>query len=98
MPRSGRPMKYRAFLEALDDNQIYTPATIARLGEELGLFEGIEPGTELSRAKLRVRHAMARRSANYRFPVYGDGQVILPGQGPLRGWSGERWKASLPSA
>lgn len=95
----GRPMRYRRFLELLDDNEVYVPATIARTGESAGLFKrqgGLFKndlkGRALDEAKLRVRHSLARFSSNHQFPLEGDGYVYLPGQAPIRGWYGWRWK------
>ncbi len=91
----GRPMKYRAFLEILDDATIYTPTTILRLGESRGLLEPSNDPEELKKQRIRVRHALARYSSNHFFPNRGDGFVCMKGQAPIRGWTGERWKRDL---
>ena len=88
-------MKYRPFLEVLDDDQIYTPATIVRNGITKGLLDDRLKGDELRLQKLRIRHAMARYSANHFFPKKGDGYIDVPGQAPARGWLGKRWKEDL---
>ena len=91
----GRPMKYDRFILILEDDTIYTPATIVRYGEERGLFSSRLKGPELAEAKLRVRHTLARFSTNHKFPGEGDGWTIIEGQAPLRGWFGKRWKKAL---
>jgi len=35
----GRPRKYNLFLQILDDETVYTPATIVSTGEKAGLFQ-----------------------------------------------------------
>ena len=88
----GRPMKYKRFLEVLGDEEIHTPATIVRTGEAKGLFGQLLTGEDLKKARLKVRHSLARFSSNHGFPKAGDGWVDLAGQPPQRGWFGKRWK------
>ena len=92
----GRPLKYPQFLQALEDREVYTPASIARLGEEKGLLEDIPPEQRKSHC-LKIRHTLARMSTNQQFPQGGDGTVFLRGQQPSRGWFGSRWKDCLRS-
>ena len=97
----GRPMKYAHFITILEDQVIYTPATIVRYGASMGFFDKRLKGEALKAAKMKVRHTLARLSANRDFPKGGDGWTVIPGQAPLRGWLGRRWKAALqvsPSA
>jgi hypothetical protein len=92
----GRPHKYARFLRCLEDDQIYTPAAIVRYGKSCGLFpEGISSDQE-RHLGLKIRHTLARLSKNHSFPAEGDGWVAIPGQAPMRGWQGWRWKAALP--
>ena len=92
----GRPMKYRPFLEILEDDQVYTPATIVRNGMDHGLMDTRLKGEALRKQKLKIRHALARYSSNHFFPKKGDGYVDnIPGQPPSRGWLGKRWKEDL---
>jgi len=91
----GRPMKYAHFIKVLEDHVIYTPATIVRYGATMGFFEKGLKGDALKSAKLKVRHTLARLSANREFPKDGDGWTVIPGQAPLRGWFGRRWKEAL---
>lgn len=93
--RKGRPMKYRPFLAVLCDDQLYSPAAIVRHGQKLGLFKPGLKGEALKHAKLRIRITFARLAQNHKFPEYGDGLVKLPGQAPVPGWLGKRWKAVL---
>ncbi len=95
----GRPMKYRRFITMLEDEKIYCPATIVRLGEEKGLFNPDLDKERLKKVKMKVRHSLARFSSNHMFPRDGDGHVErIHGQPPLRGWTGKRWKEHLPPA
>ncbi len=95
MPKAtGRPLKYRKLIECLADEVVYTPASIVINGIDLGLLNQEEELTRASRVK--IRHTLARFAKNHRFPVEGDGSVILPGQSLTRGWSGGRWKGALP--
>ncbi len=91
----GRPMKYKKFLTILRDEEIYTPATILKNGIQNGLLDESLKGEALKKQKLRIRHSLARYSSNHFFPRKGDGFVDLPGQPPLRGWTGARWKENL---
>ena len=91
----GRPMKYRKFITILDDEEVYTPATIVRFGEERGLLDTKLPKEKLQEQRLKIRHALARYSSNHFFPRKGDGWVDLRGQPPHRGWFGKRWKEDL---
>jgi hypothetical protein len=97
--RLGRPLKYKAFLEALEDDTVYTPATIVQLGLAKGLFPNSLNQEQLKESKLRVRHTLSRFSSNHEFPFKGDGFATIEGQPPLRGWYGFRWKmaADIPT-
>ncbi|CAM2069106.1 hypothetical protein SCOR_27300 [Sulfidibacter corallicola] len=91
----GRPMKYRPFIEALEDDVVYTPASIIDWGYEKGVLLK-EPGSKEGRSqRVKVRHSLARFSKNHGFPDEGDGVIRRKGQQPARGWKGSRWKASL---
>ena len=39
MRRVGRPLKYSPFLQLLEDDVVYTPASIVSAGAEAGLFQ-----------------------------------------------------------
>ena len=92
----GRPLKYKNILLQLQDHKLYSPATIAQFAEENQFFKSAEPqGQKLERQRIRI--AMGRLSNSHRFPDEGDGQVKKPGQRPLPGWFGWRWKAVLVS-
>jgi len=92
--RIGRPLKYKAFLIELEDDEVYTPAKIVRCGEERGLFRHLN-GEALAKARVRVRHTLSRFRANHFFPEEGDGMVRIQGQSPTPGWYGKRWKEDL---
>ncbi len=90
----GRPMKYRKILQRLENDDLYTPAAIARFAVEAGLVK--ESRNEPKKLVLqRIRIAMGRFSNNHDFPDEGDGMVTLRGQAPTPGWFGWRWKAPL---
>ena len=86
----GRPLKYRHIVALLEDNEVYTPATIANLAEALGQ---LDPCAPLRLAKQRVRITMGRYANNHDFPKEGDDRVTIRGQAPTPGWFGWRWKA-----
>ncbi len=82
----GRPMKYAHIIESLNDEALYSPATIARFAGANGLLPIVE------KAQQRVRVAMGRLRAYHDFPKHGDGTIRLSGQCPKPGWFGRRWK------
>ncbi len=90
----GRPMKYREILLRLEDHDLYTPATIARFAETLGLVEGSEKADRRLLLQ-RIRITLCRFSNYHNFPDEGDGMITLRGQAPTPGWFGWRWKAAL---
>ncbi len=90
----GRPLKYKLTIKHLIDEHIYSPATIAIYAGSNGLLKATDPaGIRLE--KQRIRITMGRFSNNHDFPDQGDGIVTLPGQAPVPGWFGWRWKAAL---
>lgn len=104
MKRSvGRPMKHAHFLESLQDDLIYSPATIVA-AYLLKVPDGVAQAspsnpTETKTIRIRVRHSLARFAKNHDFPTEGDGPVSHPitGQAPMRGWTGKRWKKAAAS-
>ena len=90
----GRPMKYGQFIEILEDDRIYSPATIVAHGERHNLVPKEGKQEELKKQRMRIRHSLSRFSQNHQFPFGGDGQVsdVIKGQPPQRGWYGHRWK------
>ncbi|MBO1320347.1 hypothetical protein [Acanthopleuribacter pedis] len=88
-------MKYSILIEQLDEDEIYTPATIADFAEVSGFIDAPKDTNEYRLARQRVRIAMGRFSNNHRFPDEGDGFVTLKGQPPIPGWFGWRWKAAI---
>ncbi|CAM2068602.1 hypothetical protein SCOR_24745 [Sulfidibacter corallicola] len=87
-------MKYNKIIEKLVEDELYTPATIAALGEALGMVDTSDP-EKRKRDRQRIRIALGRFSNNHNFPDEGDGIVTLKGQAPTPGWFGWRWKAAL---
>lgn len=90
----AKPFKYRVFVDGLDPDTIYSPASIVRHGEDAGLLDDL-PEDELKITRRRIRHTLARLSTNRGFPYQGDGWYRLPGQAPLRGWFGWRWQEAI---
>ena len=102
-PRVGRPLKYRHLIDILEDDTLYSPASIVRNGEEKGLLpvpDGDVPFSpadqERSEQAMRIRHSLARFADNHKFPRPSEGFVKLFGQAPAPGWFGATWKAALP--
>ena len=95
--KPGRPLKYTHFLTELEDDEVYSPGTIAQLGQDLGFLDDVKQ-EEKKDARLLVRHTLARYRFNHDFPEDGDGTVKIRGQGASLGWTGERWKADMEEA
>lgn len=91
----GPRLKYRAFIDVLEEDLVYSPATIVRQGEVLGLLDLLLRGEDCRDVRRKIRHTLARLSTNRGFPYEGDGWVEIPGQAPLRGWFGWRWKQAI---
>ena len=71
-------------LDALDDDQRYTAASIAMFARDHGLLTG----KEAARIEMqRVRILLNRQARSRGFPTEGDGQE--PG---IPAWLGRRWK------
>ena len=89
-----RPFKKltKDLIDFLDDESLYTPAQIAQIGLEKGLFDN-EP--DIQKAKENCRKAFGAMSRKKEFPKSGDGIVIVKNQGPAFGWLGRRWKARI---
>lgn len=87
-------MKYRDLLEQLDNEVVYTPATIAAYAEEINYINEADEGMHRL-MKQRIRITLGRYSNNHKFPDEGDGMVIIRGQAPTPGWFGWRWKRAL---
>lgn len=87
-------MKYRVIIKRLEEDDLYTPATIAAFSERIGIIKDIDPAQKrLTRQRIRI--ALGRFSNNHGFPDEGDGMVTIKGQSPTPGWFGWRWKAAL---
>lgn len=88
--KQGRPKKYVKFLESLDNQEVYSPASIVDHGISIGLF------FKSSRtARRRARHSFRQLALNHGFPREGDGWVIRKGQRPAIGYLGKRWKEAI---
>ncbi len=91
----GRPRKYASIIDALDDDELFSPAVIARIARDKGLlapFLKNEPNE--AQVMQRVRIALIRLSNLHSFPDEGDGQVRIEGQAPVPAWFGWRWKST----
>ncbi|CAM2011588.1 hypothetical protein [Acanthopleuribacter pedis] len=93
----GRPSKYDYLLAYLEDNEVYTPAKIVQLAFERNLIEVPGDVHEQHKLRVKIRHCLARKSVRFQFPDEGDGTIKMPGQAPVRGWFGSRWKQDPPS-
>ncbi len=87
-------MKYKGIIERLEEDDLYTPATIAAFAEKIGFVKD-QDQAQKRLAKQRIRIALGRFSNNHGFPDEGDGMVTIKGQSPTPGWFGWRWKAAL---
>jgi len=76
----GRAAKYAAIRHKLENESLYSPASIARLY-----------ATDLSERQ-RCRMALHRFARYHRFPAAGDGTLRLKGQDLAPAWYGWRWK------
>ena len=96
MPRRpfGRPMKYDHLIEMLEEDQLYSPATIAAFAKDHGMLNHAGKGLKPLQIQ-RIRIAMGRLSNNHEFPDEGDGYVKIPGQAHTPAWFGWRWKLVL---
>lgn len=82
-------MKYKAYVDCLEDYEVYCAASIVDHAIEKGLHD-----PEQTHLRKKVRQAMASLSQCYQFPHKGDAWVELPGKSLQRGWHGWRWKAA----
>ena len=96
MPRRplGRPMKYDHLIEMLEEDQLYSPATIAAFAKDHGMLNHAGKAPKPLQIQ-RIRIAMGRLSNNHKFPDDGDGFLKIPGQAPVPAWFGWRWKAAI---
>jgi len=85
-----RPKKYKNLIRNLDEDVVYSPATIAAFALEHELLK--EEGVEIKKQAQRVRIAMGNFSNQHDFPDQGDDMVYIRGQSPKPGWYGWRWK------
>ena len=86
-------MKYKVLLDQLDEDELYTPASITAMAERTGFIKSRDPN-QRRLEKQRIRISLGRFSNNHAFPDEGDGMVTLRGQAPTPGWFGWRWKAA----
>jgi len=90
----GRPPKYHAIIEALDQHTLYSPAMVAMFAKENQMLERYRKTDESEQLLMqRIRVTMGRLTNNKAefFPDEGDGIVTLPQQAPCPGWFGWRW-------
>ena len=88
----GSPRKYREIIEELEEDELYTAASIARFAASRGLLDRyVAEGGDEKLAEQRIRIAMGRTRANH-LPDEGDGLVTLKDRHPTPGWYGWRWK------
>ena len=73
-------LKYAEIINRLTDDVVYSPGTIPLSGTR-----------DEKRARIAFT-ALAKRNA---FPSNGDAVINLPGQAPIAGWFGWRWKTAI---
>ena len=94
--RIGRPRKYTHIIDALEEDEIYSPGAIVRFAEEKGLLDDyFEEESNKKLVRQRIRISCIRLSEMHQFPAGGDALVTIKGQAPTPGWYGWRWKQSL---
>lgn len=90
----GRPSKYAGLIKKLEEDEIYSPSTIADFAEQIGFIKTDDPEQHfLDRRRIRI--AMGRFSNAHNFPDEGDGFITLRGQQPTPAWFGWRWMAAI---
>lgn len=76
--------KYGDLIQQLEDQQLYSAGTITRFAQTIGYCT---THTELLRIRIVLNYC-----AQKHLPRLGDGWLRPPGQGPIMGWFGWRWK------
>lgn len=77
----------KKYLVILEDDMLYSPASIANLAELRGFIAG---DTSVRKC---LRHTLSRLSIQRGFPPKGDGTVqVFPKSGLFKAWYGWRWK------
>ena len=98
MPKKSirKTFKYETLLQALDDFETYSPASIFALAERMGFLIS-DPTDQIARTleKRRIINALSCLSLSYHFPRSGDDLVTFGGQGQAASWWGRRWKTLL---
>lgn len=89
-------MKYRGFIEILEPDEIYSPATIVNNAFDSGFTKPKKSVQAFKKERVNIRHTLARFAKVNGFCEKGDGQVRLRGQAPTRGWKGIIWQSALP--
>ena len=87
--KKGRPLKYTPFVHVLENDVLYSPATIVNHGIKQGLIP-----KDISKVQRKcIRQAMSRLAQ--RLPSNPEGFVKIKGQEPSRAWYGASWKGLI---
>jgi hypothetical protein len=83
MARPGRKLNpiLLKLIMSLDDDGLYTAATIATLAD-----------IDDKDARYKIRNTLNRFTQYHDFSPLGDGMLTLPGQGARAAWYGRRFK------
>lgn len=90
----GRPNKYSYIIAKLEEEVLYSPASIAHFAQASNLLldlDTIGQDTE----KKRIRLSLCRLASAKKFPLFGDAVIFFKGQAPIPAWYGWRWKAAI---
>lgn len=72
--------KYRAMIQSLADDALFSPASIAQRSEVT------------AEDRLRLYLMLKRITSLHGFMEKGDGLLFIKGHAPTPGWYGRRWK------
>lgn len=97
LSKMGRPLAYQHIVDKLKPEVIYSAASIAIFAIENHLVDAQTP-EEKKAAGNRIRVSFNRIVHLRDFPDEGDGDVVIKGQAPVRGWKGKRWQENYPLA
>ena len=84
--------EHRRVIESLSDGNLYAPAQIADIAENLGIWDGL-PAEDVIKRRRYFRQNLGRKTRQCP-EIFSDpdGRVEYPGQGALDAWYGYRWK------
>ena len=94
MTSFGRPIKYADLVNKLKGYHLYSPASIAHFGNDIGYFDGLSD-EDKKRKVIQIRLALGKLKTDRAFPEFGDGTIRLKHQSPSPAWHGWRWQLAV---